>query len=150
MRRQLPNDQRPFRLFRDTELEHAREQARLRLSRQDSKTPEDTKFDDKPFPVDSTDKATDRPVSNEPTPDVGFVQEHNEFSQPDWPFSEEESEADQMKLQTPSSMIFGELATAYVPWQTFSQTLDLREALRVGTLFPELIRTPPLYKKPGA
>lgn len=150
MRRQLPNDQRPFRLFRDTELEHAREQARLRLGRQDSETVEDTKFDNKPFPVDNTDKATDKPVSNEPTPTVGFVQEPNGFSQPDWPFTDEEPEAEQIKLQTPSRMIFGELATAYVPWQTFSQTLDLREALRVGTLFPELIRTPPLYKKPGA
>ncbi|HHY11913.1 MAG TPA: spore coat associated protein CotJA [Firmicutes bacterium] len=55
-----------------------------------------------------------------------------------------------MASDTPSSMIFGELATAYVPWQMFTQTLSLREALRAGTLFPELIRTPPLYKRPEA
>ncbi|HHW19355.1 MAG TPA: spore coat associated protein CotJA [Firmicutes bacterium] len=42
-----------------------------------------------------------------------------------------------------------ELATAFVPWQMYGRTLDLREALRLGTLFPELTRTPPRYKKPG-
>lgn len=37
------------------------------------------------------------------------------------------------------------LAEAWVPWQTFSRTLELSEALKLGSLFPELVRTPPLY-----
>lgn len=56
--------------------------------------------------------------------------------------------SNQATPDTPSSLFFGELATAYVPWQTFGQTLSLREALRTGTLFPELVRNVPLYQKP--
>lgn len=29
-------------------------------------------------------------------------------------------------------------AMAYVPWQTFGRTFDLDQALRTGTIFPEL------------
>lgn len=49
---------------------------------------------------------------------------------------------------TASTFMFGELATAYVPWQMFNQTLSLSEALMLGTLFPELVRHVPLYQKP--
>jgi hypothetical protein len=69
-----------------------------------------------------------------------------------WPFEGGEPEATHVASQTapdtPSSLIFGELATAYVPWQMFGQTLSLRDALRTGTLFPELVRNVPLYQKP--
>jgi hypothetical protein len=161
MRRQLPNDKRPFRIFRDTEQELAREQARLRLNRQDTRA-EDSQRYNKPLPpVDTTYPMPVPPVPNEPGPDAGHIPEqldpgvsvspHNGFSAPDWPFTQDETDPEQMKLETPAGMaVFGELATAYVPWQTFSQTLDPREALRVGTLFPELIRTPPLYQRPGS
>ncbi len=160
MRRQLPNSQKPFRLFRDTEQELAREQATLRLTRQDPQSTEDRGIDNKPIlPAGRTGKIPEPPASHEPAPAAGFIQEpdpevslaeHNGFSEPDWPFGSEGPEASQMASDTPSSMIFGELATAYVPWQMFTQTLSLREALRAGTLFPELIRTPPLYKRPEA
>ena len=32
------------------------------------------------------------------------------------------------------------LAMAYVPWQRFGRTLDLDQALRTGTIFPELTK----------
>jgi hypothetical protein len=31
-----------------------------------------------------------------------------------------------------------EVAMAYVPWQTYTETYDLCRALQVGTIFPEL------------
>jgi len=42
----------------------------------------------------------------------------------------------------------GELATAYVPWQVYTRIFEPREALQIGSIFPELVRTPPLYRKP--
>lgn len=36
---------------------------------------------------------------------------------------------------------------AYVPWQYFCKTYDLDEALRVGTIFPELNK--PFYGRGG-
>ncbi len=161
MRRQLPNDQRLFRIFRDTEQEFAREQAKLRFDRQDQEISEDTIQDNATLPPeDATGKIADPPASFEPDSAAGNFPEpgpkvpvpaHNSLSAPDWPLGQDETDPEQMKLETPTGMaFFGELATAYVPWQTFSQTLDLREALRVGTLFPELVRTPPLYKRPGS
>lgn len=35
---------------------------------------------------------------------------------------------------------YGSLAEACVPWQTMNQVYDGREALKKGTLFPELYR----------
>lgn len=32
------------------------------------------------------------------------------------------------------------VAMAYVPWQRFGRTLDLDQALRTGTIFPELTK----------
>jgi hypothetical protein len=100
-------------------------------------------------------------VPHESYPDAGFIDnqgkevschEQGGQGEPDWPFGGREAEASQVAAQstpdTPSSLIFGELATAYVPWQMFGQTLSLRDALRTGTLFPELVRTVPLYQKP--
>jgi hypothetical protein len=49
--------------------------------------------------------------------------------------------------QSSKPVAYGQLATAYVPWQIYNNTLDLRNALCLGTLFPELVRTPPLYQK---
>ncbi len=164
MRRQLPNDQRPFRIFRDTEQELAHEQARLRVNHQDPKTEdnqEDNQEDNKSLPViDATHNIPDQPAPNVLGPTAGSAPESGSpdsvptdgrFFSADWPFTKDVPGTEQIKVETPAGMAFyGELATAYVPWQTFSQTLDLREALRVGTLFPELIRTPPLYQRPGS
>lgn len=50
---------------------------------------------------------------------------------------------------TTKPMGLGRLGTVFTPWQMYGETLDLREALRVGTLFRDLVRTPPLYKKPS-
>lgn len=32
------------------------------------------------------------------------------------------------------------LAMGYVPWQNFNETFDLKKALSVGTVFPELCK----------
>lgn len=47
----------------------------------------------------------------------------------------------------PRVLGMGELATAYVPWQVYTRIMAPGEAHPVGTIFPELARTPPLYKK---
>lgn len=39
------------------------------------------------------------------------------------------------------------LAMAYVPWQQWNQTYELKKALCVGTIFPELDK--PFYGKRG-
>lgn len=44
---------------------------------------------------------------------------------------------------------FGELARAYVPVQVYTRIFPPEEALRRGSIFPELIRTPPLYQRLG-
>lgn len=44
---------------------------------------------------------------------------------------------------------FGELARAYVPVQVYTRIFPPEEALRRGSVFPELIRTPPLYQRLG-
>lgn len=40
------------------------------------------------------------------------------------------------------------LAIAYVPWQHWNQTYELKKALQVGTIFPELDK--PFLGKRGA
>jgi hypothetical protein len=42
---------------------------------------------------------------------------------------------------------FGELARAYVPVQVYTRILPAEEGFRRGTVFPELVRTPPLYQR---
>lgn len=42
---------------------------------------------------------------------------------------------------------FGELARAYVPAQVYTRIFPPEEALRRGSIFPELVRTPPLYQR---
>ncbi|MBE3519700.1 MAG: spore coat associated protein CotJA [Firmicutes bacterium] len=44
-------------------------------------------------------------------------------------------------------MSFGELARAYVPVQVYARIFPPEEALRRGSVFPELVRTPPLYQR---
>jgi len=39
------------------------------------------------------------------------------------------------------------LAMAYIPWQTFKSTYDLKQGLSAGTIFPELHK--PFYGKRG-
>lgn len=41
-----------------------------------------------------------------------------------------------------------QLATAYVPWQVYNGYVRPPNLPAPGTIFPELARTPPLYKKP--
>ncbi len=40
------------------------------------------------------------------------------------------------------------LATAYVPWQVYNGYVKPPNLPAPGTIFPELARTPPLYKRP--
>lgn len=52
--------------------------------------------------------------------------------------SEYRSQTMPCREQKGDSMRSFALAMAYVPWQQFNQTYDLKKALCVGTIFPEL------------
>ncbi len=182
MRRQLPGRHKSSRLFRDSERELAREQAKRRLRR---RAPDEAdsaghelippaeqiqgqaastaaeRLDKTPSGSNCCRVDPEDLVHFYSGPEEGLKDNQGQEVPPpaqatqdgsDWPFEGRQPEAAQLSNQatpdTPSSLFFGELATAYVPWQTFGQTLSLREALRTGTLFPELVRNVPLYQKP--
>jgi len=48
----------------------------------------------------------------------------------------------------PPPVALVELAAAYVPFQVYTQIFRPGELPAPGTIFPELLRTPPLYRWP--
>jgi len=145
MRRHLPRADRPFRFPRSRVDSKTEKKPDVAVTKRPD-TPPDSKA---LVPPAQSHKAEPETTPRTPTKTPPQETLESELPKKPAPKADQERDISDTASMATEPMGLGELANTFVPWQTYGKTLGLREALQTGTLFPELVRTPPLYKRPG-